>query len=316
MYIDSFRHLIENSVKPIFFTAAGKEDLAVIHAMAAAAAGGRDQFNAKPFIIHYAEPLSPMTHSKGAVEKLFYCADNAIPVTYTSGLMSGATAPTPLAGAIVQGNAEALSGLVMHQLRRKGAPIISGFGTATLDMRSTACIYGCPEYRLAISACADLYHHYKIPVWGTAGASDAHQLDQQASMEWAISLLTAGLDGANLIHDVGYLGQGLIGHPAAIVMCAETISYIKRLLDGFSIDPDHLDLDVFRQVGPMGHYITTKQTLKFFRSEHWQPQLTNRKTLKQWQTDSPDTWYDRAIAKAKGLLADHRPVPIEQGDQN
>ena len=311
MYIDSFRHLIENSVKPVFFTAAANQDLAVMHAMAEAAAGGRERFLSRPFIIHYAEPLSPMAHSKGALEKLFYCADNRIPVTYTSGMMSGATAPTPLAGAIVQGNAEALSGLVMHQLRRKGSPIISGFGTATIDMRSAACIYGCPEYRLAISACADLYHNYQIPMWGTAGASDAHQLDQQAAMEWAISLLTAGLDGANLVHDVGYLGQGLVGHPAAIVMCAEIISYVKRLLKGFSIDADHLNLDVFRQVGPMGHYITTKQTLKFFRSEHWQPQLLNRKTLEQWQNAAPDTWKDRAIAKAKALLADHRPEPVD-----
>jgi trimethylamine--corrinoid protein Co-methyltransferase len=148
-------------------------------------------------------------------------------------------------------------------------------------------------------------------MWGTAGVSDAHDLDQQAAMEWAISLLTAGLDGANLIHDVGYLGQGLVGHPAAIVMCAEIISYVKRLLKGFRIDPERLDLDVFRQVGPKEHFLTTDQTLKFFRSEHWQPRLLNRKTLEQWQDGTPDTWRDRAIVKTKEILIRHRPTPIE-----
>ena len=153
-YIDSFKTELENSVKPIFYTAAGPEDMAVINDMAAAAVGGADILREKPFHIHYAEPLTPLTHSSGAIKKLFYCADNLVPVNYTPGMMSGASAPVTLAGAITVGNAEALSGLVMHQLRCKGAPIISGFGMATLDMKTAACIYGCPEYRLAISACS------------------------------------------------------------------------------------------------------------------------------------------------------------------
>ena len=89
-------------------------------------------------------------------------------------MMSGATAPITLAGALAMGNAEALSGIVMHQLRSKGAPIISGIGMAVMDMVRATCIYGCPEYRLILSACADLYHHYNIPVWGTAGVTDAN----------------------------------------------------------------------------------------------------------------------------------------------
>ncbi|MCP4680902.1 MAG: trimethylamine methyltransferase, partial [Desulfobacterales bacterium] len=217
-YIDSFKAELENSIKPIFYTAAGPEDMAVINSMAAAAVGGADILREKPIHIHYSEPLTPLMHSAGAVKKLFYCADNLVPVTYTPGMMSGATAPITLAGAITVGNAEALSGVVMHQLKNKGAPIISGFGMSTMDMKTSACIYGCPEYRLALSACSDMYHYYGIPMWGTAGVSDANCLDEQAGMEWGVSLLTAALDGANLIHDLGYLGQGLIGHPAAIVI--------------------------------------------------------------------------------------------------
>ena len=163
-YIDSFKAELENSVKPIFYTATGSEDLAVMNSMAAAAVGGADILREKPIHIHYAEPLTPLMHTSGAIRKLFYCADNLVPVNYTPGMMSGATAPVTLAGAITVGNAEALSGLVMHQLRCKGAPIISGFGMSTLDMKTSACVYGCPEYRLAISACSDLYHYYGIPM--------------------------------------------------------------------------------------------------------------------------------------------------------
>ena len=105
--------------------------------------------------------------------------------------------------------------------------------------------YGAPEWRLTNSAFADLYHYYGIPMWSTVG-SDAHCLDEQAGMEHAFGTLLAALDGANLIHDVGYLGQGLLGDPAAIVMCDEIISYVKRVLRGFDLDPEMMALEIGR----------------------------------------------------------------------
>jgi len=309
-YIDSFRAQLENSVKPIFYTAAGVEDLALINALAAAAVGGTDILREKPVHIHYAEPLTPLTHSSGAVKKLFYCADNLIPVTYTPGMMSGASAPVTLAGAVTVGNAEALSGIVMHQLRNRGAPVISGFGMSTLDMKTAVCVYGCPEYRLASSACSDLYHYYDIPVWGTAGVSDANCLDEQAGMEWGISLLTAALDGSNLIHDVGYLGQGLVGHPAAIVACAESISYIKRFIRGFDIDDGDINMDVIREVGPQGGFLGTSHTFKNFRREHWQPEISNRLPLEQWKASGRKTMAERAVEKAGKILTEHHVEPL------
>ena len=303
MYIDSFLTQVEHSVKPIFFTAGGSEDLQFIHTMAAAVVGGEDTLREKPFLIHYAEPLTPLTHTAGAIRKLLFCADKGIPVTYAPGMMSGASAPVTLAGAIVTGNAEALSGLVIHQLRAPGAPIISGFGMSTFDMKTSACVYACPEYRLALSACADLYHHYKIPMWGTAGVSDAVHIDQQAGMEWALSLMNAALDGANLVHDVGYLGQGLVGHPAALVMCAEIISWVKRMVRGFEIGPRHLALDLIGQVGPQGEFLSSDHTLEFFRTEHWQPRLCNRIPPNTVSHRETTTWAERAIERSREILS-------------
>ena len=310
MYIDSFKTEIENSVKPIFFTAAGVEDLSIINDMAAVVVGSKEALIEKPIHIHYSEPLTPLVHSPGAIRKLFFCADNAIPVTYTSGMMSGASAPVTIAGAVTVGNAEALSGIVLHQLRSKGAPIISGFGMSTLDMKTSTCVYGCPEYRLALSACSDLFHHYGIPMWGTAGVTDANRLDEQTGMEWAISLIMAGLDGANLVHDIGYMGQGMIGSPAALVMNAEIISYVRRVIKGFDIDDTHLGLDVIRQVGPQGEFLSTDHTLEFFKKEHWQPKLCNRKSLDRWIADGGESWGQRAVLKAKELLSEFTPTPM------
>lgn len=312
IYLDSFKTELENSSKPIFYTAAGLEDLSYINAMAAAVVGDETALRQKPFHIHYAEPMSPLSHTFGAVQKLLYCADQGIPVNYTSGMMSGASVPVTLAGAITVGNAEALSGLVIHQLRAKGAPIVTGFGTSTMDMRTATCVYGCPEYRLALSACADLYHHYGLPMWGTAGVSDANTLDQQAGMEWAISIMVDALNGANLVHDIGYLGQGLIGHPGGLVMCDEIISYVKRFVRGFELDDVHVGLDVIRDVGPGGDFLSTEQTMELFKTEHWQPAQVNRDNLDNWLMKGGRDWGKTCTEKAREILQTHTPAPLSE----
>jgi trimethylamine--corrinoid protein Co-methyltransferase len=304
-FIAEFQAQISHSSKPVYFTAAARQDLEYIIDIATVAAGGQDRLREKPFLIHYAEPLSPLVHSTGAVDKLLCCADKGIPLNYVPALMSGATGPVTLAGAIVTANAEALSGLVIHQLRRKGAPMISGFSATPMDMHKGTTVYGSPDERLTHSACCDLYHFYELPVWGEAGCSDAKSLDAQAGYEAAFSLLLATLDGCNLIHDVGYLGQGLIGSPAAIVMGAELISWVKRMVRGFEIGPQQIGLNVISRVGPGGHFLAQKETVRHLRQEHWLPQLSDRNHPDAWiESGAPDL-NRQAVEKAQDLLRTH-----------
>ncbi len=309
-FVAAFRAMVEHTVKPIYFTAAGREDLACILEMAAAVAGGEDRLREKPFLIHYAEPISPLVHSAGALDKLLLCAERGIPLNYVPALMAGGTGPVTLAGAIAVANAEALSGLVIHQLRAPGAPMISGFSVTPLDMRHGTPVYGSPEERLAHAACADLYHHYGLPVWGEAGCSDAKCLDEQAAVESTQSILMAALDGSNLVHDIGYLGQGLIGHLGAIVMGNEIIGHVKRILRGFQIDRGHFALDTVRKVGPGGHFLAQKHTAGFFRGEHWLPACLDRQGLEGWRKNGAKPLREVVTEKAREILATHRPVTL------
>jgi trimethylamine--corrinoid protein Co-methyltransferase len=312
MYAACVKVQIENATKPIFFTAAGKEDLAYIIAMAAVVAGGEDALRARPFLINYSEPTPPLTHSFGAVSKLFLCAEKGVPVCYTPAAMLGASAPVTLAGGLVQTNAEALSGIVLHQLKARGAPIITGVALPPLDMRTSCISYAAPEMRLGNSAFCDLYHFYNLPMWSSAG-SDAQVLDTQGAWENAMGILLAALDGANLIHDVAYLGQGLLGDPAAIVLCDEIISYVKRIVRGFDLSTESLAVEVIQRTGPGGNYLTDEHTLRNFRESLWQPQLINR--------DNPDTWLakggqrheERARQRALEILASADPAPLSAG---
>ena len=310
MYIECFNAMVKNSTKPIFFTAAGQEDLAIIFEMAATIAGGEDHLQEKPFLIHYAETYSPLTHSNSGVEKLFLCADKGLPVNYTQGMLAGASGPVTLAGAIAVANAEALSGIVLHQIRAKGAPIVSGLAVVPMDMRDAIFSYGAPEYRLTDAAYTDLYHYYGLPMWGTAGCSDSNSLDQQAAAEAAITILMSALSGANLIHDVGYLGQGLIGNPAAIVMCNELISYARRMIRGFEISRDTIPMDLIKKVGPEGNYLSENHTLKYHRQEFWLPHLFNRNTPDTWIQEGGKAYGEVITEKTINILETHKPEPL------
>lgn len=311
-YIRCFQLEVENSVKPIFFTAGSLEDLKVILQMASAVAGGKENLARYPFLIQYSEPTSPLTHSEEAVSKLICCAENRVPINYTPAILAGSTGPVTLAGLLSVAVAEALSGLVIHQLVNRGAPIITGVVATGMDMLRATISYTAPEFRLTHSAYADIFHHYDLPIWGTAGCSDSQFPDLQAGAEYGFTLLNAALDGCNLIHDCGYIGQGFVASPEMIVFADEVIAFVKRYMRGFAVDEEHLAMDVIRKVGPGGHFLSEKHTLDHFMKEHWRPALFNRENLPNWIKKGKKTMDQKLIEKAMEILEKHKPEPLPQ----
>jgi trimethylamine--corrinoid protein Co-methyltransferase len=148
-------------------------------------------------------------------------------------------------------------------------------------------------------------------MWSTVG-SDSHCLDQQAAMEHAFGILLAAMDGANLIHDIGYLGQGLVGSPVSIVMCNEIINYVKRFIRGFDIERNFMGIDVIREVNPRGDYLSHKHTLENFRKELWRPKFINRDAPETWTTKGSKSYGDRIKDHTLKVLETHKVAPLDQ----
>jgi trimethylamine--corrinoid protein Co-methyltransferase len=282
----------------------------VIQGIAAAAVGGADALRSRPFIIHYGEPISPLIHSPLGVDKLIFCAERGIPAAYVSGASAGATMPAPLGGAIALANAECLSGLVIHQLVAPGAPFIYGANVSVIDMATLGYVYGGPEFSLTNAAFADLARHYRLPVWGLAGASDAKTVDAQAGLEAMCSIMTAILARGNLVHDLGYIESGLTSSLEMVVVCDEIIEMLKILYRGVPTDRDRLALDVIDEVGPGGQFLDTDSTLRYFRTEHFMPRLLNRQNFTRWSQSGAQNLADRANARAREILSSHCPPPL------
>ena len=311
-YLLSFQAMAANSIKPIVCTAEGRDDLTQMWQISHTLRGNEDELRSKPYFIHYAEPISPLKHPFDSLDKLLFCAEKAIPVIYSPAPIAGSTAPMTIAGHVAQGMAESFCGLVIHQLKAEGAPFLMGMGPAVLDMATAECSYNAPEYILSYLAAVEMSHYYNLPNWGYAGTSDSQIPDGQATFEAGLETFLSTMAGSNLNHDVGYLDFGRTGSLEMIVIQDECIDQIRRLFQGIPVDDDMLAVDVVREVGSQGDFLSHPHSLKHLRSTQWRPSLSNRLGNEEWKAAGATSLLERARMKLQAILTDHQPRPIPQ----
>ncbi len=307
-----FAAMVSHTEKPIVFTAWSLDNLKAIIGMAEAVAGGAKKLRASPFIALYTEPISPLTLAAESTQKLMFMAEKALPVVFTPGLLTGGTGPVTIAGGLVQANAEMLAGYVLAHAIREGMPFIYGGGVFPIDMATGLLRYAAPEGMLATSALTDMARYYRLPMFSFAGCSDSSIYDEQAAIEGALWTLLSSLNGGNLVHDVGYINNGLTASYEQLVVTNEVISMVRRITGGFELNEETLALDLIHRVGPGGEYLTSEHTLKHFK-ENWSPQIFSRTPYERWEKEGKKDLAARANGKAKEILKTHTPRPLEKG---
>ncbi len=296
--------------KPLVFCCKDVQSVCDIYEMALTIAGGEDEFRQAPTIVHYSEPISPLLYYDPAVEKILFCAEKGIPLINYPAPQGGSTAPATLAGEIVQGSAESLSGLVLAQLVRPGAPLIYGAFATKMDMRTTIFSYGAPEMSLMVAAMAQMAQHYKLPFFGTAGCTDAKFPDAQAAAEVAFSCLASALSGANLIHDAGsWLDHGSLASPGFMVLVNEILSMVNQFMGGMPVNDETLALDIIDRVGPGGHYLAEDHTVRHYKDVWYSKGLFDRTIYQLWQQQGSKRFEERLAART-GKIMQHKPAPL------
>jgi trimethylamine---corrinoid protein Co-methyltransferase len=239
-------------------------------------------------------------------------ADWLMPVVWYGMPAAGATGPSTPAGDLALGNAEILAGLVLHQLARPGAPFIYGMMPSMMDMRSTQWAYASPDFALMLAAATDLGHSYGLPVYGTAGCSDAAAIDLQAAAESTMLCLMGQLSGANLIHDVGLMACNQFISPEMIVLSNELIEMVDHATHPINTSQEDLCLDLIDEVGPQGNYLALDHTLANFR-RFWHSNIFLRNRLTGSEEDASESVAQRINQKTREIIEKHEvePLPAE-----
>ncbi len=305
----SLAQCLQHSTKPVLAMPVSLQALADSREMVASVVGGEQVLRKRPLFIVYTEPVSPLVQPDEVLQKLLYCADYEIPVVYSAYAAMGGTAPMSQAAVIAQLCAETLTGLVIHQLRRPGAPFIFGGMASIMDMKTTVFSYGAPEFQLGNSLMAEMAHYFELPNFGTAGTSDSQTLDGQTILEATSSCLMAALTGAHLVHDIGLQGNATVVMPEMIVATNEIIAMIRHMLAGVTVNDDTLALDVLSEVGPGGEFVTHSHTFDHFR-EVWYPGLLYRGGAKAWSGSDQMSFEQRVNTQTCELIKQHQPEPL------
>lgn len=310
--IHEFDAMARETVKPIMSWSFSRQSLMQIHEMCAAVKGSKEKYARAPFMIFYAEPSSPLKHSAAALQKLIYCAREGIPLVYTPCPIAGATAPATLAGVLVQNLAETLSGVVLSQLIRPGTPVVVGGVVSILDMRTTILAYGAPELALLSAGATEVARKLGLPMFSTAGCTDAKCIDEQAAVEGAFSVLMAALSGANFVHDVGFIESAMTGSLEQLVMCDEIIGMARFIARGIRVDEEALAVDAIAEAFETTNFLAMSHTADNFRREFYFPGLMDRYRYGEWAADGKKTLGDRVRERMRQLLDGHRAPALER----
>jgi trimethylamine--corrinoid protein Co-methyltransferase len=308
--VHEFEATVTNTTKPIAFICSDAQGIRDVVAMAAAARGTGPSLTERPFVLAFPEPICPLVHPKDAVEQILVAAELGIPLAYYPSPMSGATAPVTMAGMLALATADALTGLVVAQLKSPGTPVVLGFAANIMDMATGNLCHGFAEMSLAVAAHGEIMRAKRIPSWGIAGLSDSKIVDEQAAVESAFSCLMNGLAGLNMVHDVGYMEMGMSGSVEMVVLSNEVIGMVRRVLAGIDVSEETIALDLVRKIGPGGNFLAEEHTVRHFREEIWPLSLMDRNGRDSWEADGALSLSQRVNRRSRELLKAHVPAEI------
>jgi len=299
---ETVRAMYENCTKPAALLAHDEFIQERMMNVVADIRGGWNRIAEKPVSIELMGPVSPLTLPAELCVRLINCARWRAPVVCYPATFPGMSSPISIAGAIVQSSAEALAGILIHQLEEPGAPVISGSAILPMDLRQANLAYGSPEYMLAGLGASDYFRHIGIPSWIGAGCSDSHQFDAQAAAEVGANLMVSTLAKTPFVHNLGFLSGGRTGSLEILTLCDELIGWISKMANGISVNSETLALEVIQRAVPQNDFLTDPHTQDRFLTENWYPNLSERSDAEAWQESGGLDMQARIKQKIRDIL--------------
>ena len=309
---DSYRIyvLLKLATKPFVTGAYSPEGQRVELDLLRAFRGGPNALAEKPLAVMTACPSPPLKWSLTA-EFVTMSAEAMVPMAVAPMPLSGANGPVTLIGTIVQHTAEALSGLVLSQVARPGAPLMWSSPTAIFDMRNATTPLGAVETHLVTCGTNEVGRYLNLPTLNYLGVSDAKTVDGQQAMDTTAGIMMAALSRSNLNGSLGMIDFESAQSAEALVISHEAAGMALRLVSGIDDSMESLGLDVIREVGHSGNFLETEHTLRWFRKEFHFPDIIDRKTEEAWLLSDSKDMLRRARDRVGELEAAYEPHALE-----
>ncbi len=257
--------------------------------------GGRSRgFPAQAVRDLYINVTSGLIANEEALQKCMFLAGKGLPLLYIPLNAGGVNSPVTTAGCMASMNAGTLLGIVLAQLVNEGTPVaVPGWNGGPYNLQTMVGNYVLADEQ---GVPTSMGKYYGLPVFGLGGSTDSKVIDQQAGIELALSLFTALLHGANIVHDVGFMDAGLQGSLQQLVIGDDTIAWLRAATAGVTVTDETLALDVIEELGPAGSYLDHPHTLRHYKEPYYS-KLIDKNPFSRWQQKGSTTMEQRAAVK-------------------
>ena len=307
---DSYRLYLSllHCEKPVVTGAFARKSFKVMRDLLLAVRGTQQELVAKPLAIFSCCATAPLKWSGVSAQTVVTCAEHGIPVELISMPLSGLVAPVTMVGSLVQHTAELLSGIVISQLAKPGAPILYGGSPAIFDVRFETTPMGAVESMMQACAYAEIGKSLGLPTQAYIALSDSKLLDAQAGLETSMGATLAALAGINSVSGPGMLDFESCVSLEKLILDHEICGMSRRMLEGIVPRDDFPSLPRFEELLAEKHLLISKHTRKHLRSEHHLPGATiDRANRSRWEEEGGLTLGDRAHREVERLVGDHVP---------
>lgn len=301
--------MLNQTTKPIVFVTPDFEGCVVAVEMCELVAGSAAAFQARPFATCYINVTSGLIANAEALQKCMFLAEKGLPQLYIPLNAGGVNSPTTTAGCMASMNAGILLGIVLSQLVRPGAPVaVPGWNGGPYNLQTMVGNYVLADEQ---GVPTSMGKYYDLPVFGLGGSTNSKIMDQQCAFEATLSLMTALLHGANIVHDVGFMDAGLQGSLPLIAMCNDILGFLRASTAGVVVNDETLALDLIDELGPTGTYMGHDHTVRHFKEAYYS-KLIDKNPYSVWQKRGSQSMEQRAGKMVDDILAKHQPAQLPE----
>ncbi len=272
--------------------------------MATVVAGSTEALRERPPINANICTISPLSHDTHGIESALIYAEAGIPISFMSMPTMGSTAPASPLGAMIMGDAEVISTMVLIQLAFPGAPVMHAIFTSLMDPRTGGYIseVPTPSYGMA----KQLAHAWKVPCLGGARVSgDAPELGWQSGFEVGLGAGMIAMAGGDICGVMGLVGSATTLYPEEVILDHDSVYHVYEMINNKRFDEIDLALDVVRDVGARSHFLAQKHTRKHIRNFRLST-VRGHRGIDGQQRDPREV----AFEKFKQIEATHHPQPL------
>lgn len=108
------------------------------------------------------------------------------------------------------------------------------------------------------------------------------------------------------------LDMGMTFDFAQFVVDNEIFKMIRKVIGGFNVADENMAVDIIKEIGPGGEFVSHQHTFDHFKKEQSHTKLFDRSMRETWVLEGGTNLTERAYAEANFILNNHKPLPLAE----